>query len=139
MKKILYMLLCLFLLVGCTHQTGDNTETLFSKYHDQIMNGDFSAIAGEYVNPEGHTIYIDSNEGENAKNIRYFNGTYVMDKYDKEGYGYLMRIYDIGTEVTCYYNEDKTLIIDTDTSKIRVFTGNADPISNSSIYTKKEE
>ncbi|MBQ9987118.1 MAG: hypothetical protein IJP28_01940, partial [Erysipelotrichales bacterium] len=69
MKKILYMLLCLFLLVGCTHQTGGNTgsistppsittpiNTLKLEDHDQIMQRDFYSIAGEYINPTGETI-----------------------------------------------------------------------------------
>ena len=45
MKKILYMLLCLFLLVGCTHQTGGNEKeeiSVFEKYSCKYKAGTFA-------------------------------------------------------------------------------------------------
>lgn len=54
MKKILYMLLCLFLLVGCTHQTGGNESLkiesgIYEYYISENISYEFEILENNIV------------------------------------------------------------------------------------------
>ncbi|MBE6114385.1 MAG: hypothetical protein E7191_04815 [Erysipelotrichaceae bacterium] len=152
MKRFLTICICVFLCVGCTHQGGGNTgtsstsETVVTtttpvttpvvdipmpEYHEELMSGDFSAIAGTYENSQGVKIYINS-EGRqynigHAGKVSYSKGVYSVERL----YNQSTRIYPVGVEVL---SNDK--IIETDTSKLRTWTGYDDPEGSYEIYTK---
>ncbi len=105
--------------------------------HDEIMAGDFSSIAGEYVNSEGLIFILDEDgltEDERQtgeiycipKNI-YFMG--IHQKTDLDG-GYSLVIFPEGVEVP-------TLEGLTDLTKIRICHGQDYPLRVEEIYTKK--
>lgn len=128
-KKIYVVVILVFFLIGCQKQTGLN--------HNELLSGDFSSIVGEYVNSKGESIFLSKDiEDKLLENVSYADGYYFVN-VDNDGYGLLLKIYSIGTEVTCYYDEYTTLTLNTDTSKIRICFGHSDPISNVEIYTKK--
>ena len=72
MKKILLCLLTIFLLSACTSKS-----TTVELNHDQLIEGDFSSIAGEYVNPNGETVVLGNDGlrvGEVKQDEVYFLG-----------------------------------------------------------------
>lgn len=159
MKKILYMLLCILMLVGCTHQSNTGTSASTSnsdlvvttttpavttttnypklEYHDQIMKGDFSSIAGEYINPTTGDIANINNQGlrENETTdgeVYYVLGMYQMGIFPKESeHGYMLTVYPIGIGI--FGGLDNL-----NTSKIRISYGQTYP-TEEEIYYKKEE
>lgn len=132
MKKILLCLLTIFLLSACTSKP--KTVEL---NHEQLMAGDFSSIAGDYESSNGHTITIN-NEGlqegytKEDDKIYFINGIYQMRiRWNQEPEGAItMTIYPVEVEVN-------SLSGITDMSKIRLSFGQAEPLHEEEIYTKK--
>ncbi len=130
MKKILLCLLTIFLSSACTSKS-----KAVELNHDQLMKGDFSSIAGEYVNPKGETVVINNQglrEGEVSQDeIYYLNGIYQMPirrpENEPEG-GYTLTVYPVDVEI-----ED----LDSDIAKVRISYGQASPTSKDQIHTKK--
>lgn len=73
MKKILYMLLCLFLLVGCTHQTGGNTPIM--KDPIELLNENNTiAIIEQKQHPNVYRIFDNKHSIDGF--IDFNNGIY---------------------------------------------------------------
>lgn len=134
-SKVIITLLILIGLVGCSNKPNNTEEDSSTKLdHDQIMQGDFSSISGEYVNSKGESVFIN-NEGLQEGEIRVGDEVYYIGKVyqmsigslDSE-YGIMITIYPIGVEVNG---------VPTDTTKIRIGYGNGDPITDEYIYAKK--
>lgn len=117
--------------------------------YEKLLNGDFSGVAGEYVNSEGKTITLLSNglcktdkEGAKTGFITKLNdGTYKWSVSDSEGSfepntsAYQILVYPAGFSVK--YHDSETTNTQDDTSKIRLqFNPNAAPKANE-VYTKK--
>ena len=158
MKRFLTICICVFLCVGCTHQGGGNTgtsstsETVVTtttpvttpvvdipmpEYHEELMSGDFSAIAGEYINSEGYIMKINNeglrtNEAEHGE-VTYANGMYQMPITRRLGTNntYTLTVYPVGLDLS-------SEALDTDTSKIRIHYGNSDPVSEEEVFTRIE-
>lgn len=139
MKKIAIVILTLFL-VACSNN--DSNEISSKKKenvelnHEEIMKGDFSSIAGEYINSKGHVITIGSdglqeNERQTGE-ITFNNNIYTMSIHPKnrDDGGYLLMIFPKGVEVP-------NLEGLTDIEIIRICHGQADPMSTDEIYIKK--
>ena len=77
MKKILLCLLTIFLLSACTSKS-----TTVELNHDQLIERDFSSIAGEYVNPNGEIVMLGNDGLRNGEvsqdEIYYLKGIYQM-------------------------------------------------------------
>ncbi len=101
--------------------------------HDEIMAGDFSSIAGEYVNPEGKTIFLEENIKERMfdDEIHYTGEYYFLNVKTDDGlYGIGLAIYDVGVEIP--YLEGLT-----DLTKIRICYYQAEVMSVEEVFTKK--
>ena len=140
MKKILVVVLTFFLFSCSINDINEisntNLDTNMEINNEQIMKGNFSSIAGEYVNPKGDVINIDydglrDNERQTSE-IIFNNNIYTMGIHPKnqDSGGYLLMIFPKGIEVP-------NLEGLTDTNKIRICYGQADPMSIDEIYTKK--
>ena len=122
----------------------ENTTTILPdktkpEYHDQIMNGDFSAIAGVYENSDGITFEIDKYGVKNLddwyiSNIEYdayygFEGLYLASMYsDKIDGGILLMIIPEGV---------LTAVDESDISNTRISLGHVPPQKIEDIYYKK--
>ena len=135
MRKFL-ILVILIMLVGCSSKSANiDEDNSIELNHEQLMTGNFSSIAGEYISVSGETIVINNEglrEGEVVKSEVYYldDGTYQMSLWwgDSDTGGYMITIYPIGIEAEN---------ISTDTTKIRIAYGQAQPMSEDEIYTKK--
>ena len=134
MKKIILVLL-LLMLIGCSA----SKETKLN--HDQLMLGDVSSIAGEYINSEGRVISLDA---EDIKERLTSEVVYTDQKYyylnvrtDDGMFGVGLHIYPVGVEVTTWSSQEGYFIMDTDTSKVRIYYGHDIPLSENEIYEKK--
>lgn len=108
-----------------------------SKQHEldinQIMEGDFSSVAGTYTNPKGDEIQLDEDglrwqERQNGQISCSSSGVCTMGIHvagQGEG-GYVLTIYPKGVEVPN---------LTTDTEKVRICYGQAEPMSEDEIYT----
>lgn len=137
--KLIIIFLILIGLAGCSNKT-DNLERnyLIELNHEELMMGDFSAIAGEYINSKEEIFFLN-NEGlrDNGEfsmsDVYYINGIYQMNLWQGDTSsgstgGYAITIYPVGIEI-------EGLV--TDTTKIRISYGQAEPMSEEEIYTKK--
>ena len=117
-----------------------DSEALLEKLglnHSEIMAANFSSIAGEYVNSEGNVIFLDEDGlNDNERQTREVYGSpdsgYFMGIHPKEELdgGYLLMVFPIGVEVL-------NLEGLTDTTKVRICYGQAEPMSVEEVYTKK--
>lgn len=101
------------------------------EFHQQLMNGDFSVIAGEYINSEGDTLYLNPKGGLGYAilgDTKYNNGLYYLDQRTVDGYGFYCEIFCVGRGVDEHG-------FDSDTSKIRIICGNGSPMSSNEVYT----
>lgn len=100
--------------------------------HNEIMLGDVSSIAGEYINSEGRVILLDA---EVIKEKLISKAIYTDQKY----YYLNVRTDDgmFGVEVTTRSSQDGYFVMETDTSKVRVYYGHDIPLSKNEIYEKK--
>lgn len=134
-------------------------QKMASKYNlshtgtDAVINGDFSAVAGTYKNSYNEEIKLYENGLDEWRlNNEYFEykiehiwedgGSYQWiivpyDPYDKDVAleGYRMIIYPENVEVKTVGGE----IVQSDTSKIRLWCGNGDVYDNQYIYYKQDE
>lgn len=117
--------------------TNDPNEDIYTK----ILTGDFSGVAGEYVNSKGETKTLLSNglivgeENVNASSIRKnTDGIYEWAIGDGFG-GFGRAIYPIGIPVIYVNSEGRNL--PDDTSKIRLHEGQDGPFEEYHIYYKK--
>ena len=128
--------------------TIDLVETPIIKYdgdhnfsdliHEEIMKCNFSSIMGEYKNPKGEITILDNN----VKCIP--SSEVVYDEKFKEYWlnikigdgGVQLNIYDVGIEVLTYVNGNYE-VIETDTTKIRIYYGQDYPLNEEYIYTKE--
>lgn len=116
-----------------TSEISSESEIESELNHDEIMAGDFSSIAGEYVNPEGKTIFLEENIKERMidDEIHYTGEYYFLNVKIEDGlYGIGLAIYDVGVEVP-------NLEGLTDLTKIRIRYFQAEPMSVEEVYTKK--
>lgn len=97
------------------------------------MLGDVSSIAGEYINSEGRVIQLDA---EIIKEKLISKVIYTDQKY----YYLNVRTDDgmFGVEVTTRSSQDGYFVMETDTSKVRVYYGHDVPLSKNEIYEKKQ-
>ena len=130
MKKLfLCSIIFILFLTGCTKQSEMNTQ--------QILKGDFSSVAGVYINSSGQTIKLDrdglrKNEVQTSEIRCYEDGSCSMGIHPKDQLdaGYALFIYPPGTEI---YD------LKTDTTKVRIYYGQAEPLSETEIFTKTDE
>lgn len=144
MKKKTIMLFLLLMLMGCSDKVKTTEETQeINLNHEELMEGNFSSIAGEYVNLKGESIFIND-EGFHSDDligdeVRYDGSVYFRSLHETvDGYGFQMTIYPVGKEVMGYpLGTSQYEAIPSDITKIRVTYGQADPMSEDEIYTKK--
>ncbi len=144
MKKKTIVLFLLLMLMGCSNKVKTTEETQeINLNHEELMEGNFSSIAGEYVNLKGESIFIND-EGYQSDEVIghevYYNGSvYFRNISSKlDGYGVQMTVYPVGEEVMGYpLGASQYEIIPSDITKIRITYGHADPMSDDEIYTKK--
>ena len=126
MKKLfLCSIIFILFLTGCAKQNEMNT--------DQILNGDFSSVVGTYTNPKGEKVQLDAdglrwNERQTSDIRCGKSGVCTMGIHvagQGEG-GYALTIYPAGIEI-----EGLT----TNTDKVRICYGQAEPMSEDEIYT----
>lgn len=136
-----------------TTTTTQTPEVSYPKpeYHDQLMTGDFSAVAGEYINPEGKSITIN-NEGLAVDEFglsddsEYIDGDIEYDMYGYDGMylasmrrkgdpesGCLLVVIPAGVKISYKGN----VMFNTDTTKVRIFYSQGFPQEENEIYTKK--
>ena len=134
MKKIGISLLALTLLIGCAKKV-ENLENKIEPEldHEEIMVGDFSSFAGEYVNSEGMILVLDEEDIERKlmEVMCIADGHYYLNVKTDDGFGYGIEVYGIGVEVPEYEGL-------TDITKIRVYRGQAGPMSVEEIFNKQE-
>ena len=85
---------------------------------------DFSSFAGVYVNSEGMIIVLDEEDIERKlmEVMCIDDGHYYLNVKTDDGFGYGIEVYGIGVEVPEYEGL-------TDITKIRVYRGQAGPMS----------
>ena len=98
--------------------------------YSKILNGDFSDLAGTWVNERGESRSLRADgtfgEGKSGNVTKGFNDTYVWSIATGEESGFGAALYPAGTEV---WNEDGQLLA-TDTTKIRITIGYVHSITN---------
>jgi hypothetical protein len=106
------------------HLLGDN------QLFDQLLQGDFSVIAGAWLNAKGESVRFDANgfEGGSPDIYQYFNlaadGSYSIGVGSGPG-SFAIMIYPIGVSVPA---------CGSDTSQIRIHMGHAGASSNDVYY-----
>jgi hypothetical protein len=141
LSKIILSLFILLMLVGCSDSKSEDKEKIKEEekaselIHEQLMVGDFSSVAGEYISTNGKTVVIDNEglrDGEKAEGAVYYinDSIYQMSLRtgDDPAGGYMITVYPVGVEVEG---------IPTDTTKVRIAYGQAEPLYEEEIYTKK--
>ena len=135
MRKIFLILISL-MLIGCS--TTKNKEL----NHDEIMRGDLSSIAGEYVNSEGHVIVLDAEKIKQTlkSEVTYTkDGGYFMNISTDDGmYGIGLEILPVGVEGVVWQINSNDILMKTDTSKIRIRYYQAEATSETEYYYKKD-
>ena len=94
---------------------------------------DFSSFAGVYVNSEGMIIVLDEEDIERKlmEVMCIDDGHYYLNVKTDDGFGYGIEVYGIGVEVPEYEGL-------TDITKIRVYRGQAGPMSVEEIFNKQK-
>ena len=135
MKK-LFLILISLMLVGCSVA---KTKEL---NHDEIMRGDLSSIAGEYVNSEGRVILLDAEQIKQTlkSEVTYTeNGGYFMNVSTDGGmFAIGLEILPVGVEGIVWQINSNDILMKTDTSKIRIRYYNAEATSETEYYYKKD-
>ena len=135
MRKIFLILISL-MLIGCS--TAKNKEL----NHDEIMRGDLSSIAGEYVNSEGHVIVLDAEKIKQTlkSEVTYTkDGGYFMNVSTDGGmFAIGLEILPVGVEGIVWQFNSNDILMKTDTSKIRIRYYNAEATSETEYYYKKD-
>ena len=135
MRKIVLILISL-MLIGCS--TAKNKEL----NHDEIMRGDLSSIAGEYVNSEGHVIVLDAEKIKQTlkSEVTYTkDGGYFMNVSTDGGmFAIGLEILPVGVEGIVWQINSNDILMKTDTSKIRIRYYNAEATSETEYYYKKD-
>ena len=135
MRKIVLILFSL-ILIGCS--TTKNKEL----NHDEIMRGDLSSIAGEYVNSEGHVIVLDAEKIKQMllSEVTYTKaGGYFMNVSTDGGmFPIGLEILPVGVEGIVWQIYSNDILMKTDTSKIRIRYYNAEATSETEYYYKKD-
>lgn len=131
-KRLFCFLLVLLIVSGC------QKKVILD--HEEIMRGNFSSIEGEYINFEGQIITIDAEDFSErlVGDVEYVNEQYYyMTLLADDGMLRIgFEIYPIGVEVVTW-DDEGTIVLETDTSKIRVRYAQAEPLSGKDFYTKK--
>ena len=134
MKKFLMILLGL-ILCGCSMTKHEGLD------HDEIMDGDLSSIAGEYINSEGHVIVLDAQwiTQRLLSEVTYADdGRYFMNVLTDDGmYGIGLEILPVGVEGVVWQVNSNNILMKTDTSKIRIRYYQAEAISETEYYYKR--
>lgn len=107
--------------------------------HKEIMQGDLSCIEGEYINSEGKSIILDAEKIKEKliDDVTYLdNGIYYMNVLTNDGYGIGLEIYPVGVQGLVW--NSNTISLETDTSKIRIRYCQAEAISETEYYYKKD-
>ncbi|MCH1942368.1 hypothetical protein [Holdemania massiliensis] len=131
MKKFLFSFLVLALLAGCAKPVVDSeNETELNP--EEIIAGDFSSIAGEYINSEGKITILDK---EDIKRklldvIHADNEHCYLNVRTDDGFGVGLFIYNVGVEIP-------NLEGLTDTTKIRIYYGQDAPRYIEEIFNRK--
>jgi len=135
MRKIILILISL-MLVGCSVAKSKELN------HDEIMRGDLSSIAGEYVNSEGRVIVLDAvqiKERLLSDVTCAEDGRYFMDVLTDDGmYGIGLEILPVGVDGLVWQINSNDILLKTDTSKIRIRYYQADATSETEYYYKKD-
>lgn len=135
MKKV-FVFLMFLMLIGCSPVM---TEEL---NHEEIMCGDFTSIEGEYINSEGHVILLDAEQIKERllSDVTYTaDGRYFMNVLTDDGmYGIGLEIYPIGVEGLVWQINSNNILTETDTTKIRIRYYQAEAISETEFYYKKD-
>lgn len=135
MKK-LFLILISLMLVGCSVAKSKELN------HDEIMRGDLSSIAGEYVNSEGRVILLDAEQIKQTlkSEVTYTeNGGYFMNVSTDGGmFAIGLEILPVGVEGIVWQINSNDILMKTDTSKIRIRYFNAEATSETEYYYKKD-
>ena len=139
MKKILYMLLCVLMLVGCTHQTGGNTESsatttsttpvvtttppkpiITTSTTFQLNDQSPFAIEGIYKNDNNSTTLTINNDGTYEKYCHPSDGSHPW-----AGTGLIVHITDnIYRTQSDYSRHEGYYPLDTDVPTWMIFDNN---------------
>jgi len=116
--------------------------------YDKLLKGDYSGVAGDYVNSEGKVITLLSNgllKGEAAEvtglpkkvtdGSMLGNGTYTWNIVEEEGGGAYRVICPVGVSIKLT-DGTEDIDFDDDNTKIRLVSGNGIPMEED-IYFKK--
>lgn len=118
----------------------DNSENGLN--HEEIMQGDLSCIEGEYINSEGKSIILDTKKIKEKLigDVTYLdNSIYFMNVLTDDGYyGIGLEIYPIGVQGLVWNINSNTIALETDTSKIRIRYCQAEALSETEYYYKKD-
>lgn len=135
MKKVFLILISL-MLIGCSAAKSKELN------HDEIMRGDLSSIAGEYVNSEGRVILLDAEQIKQTlkSEVTYTeNGGYFMNVSTDGGmFAIGLEILPVGVEGIVWQINSNDILMKTDTSKIRIRYYNAEATSETEYYYKKD-
>ena len=135
MKKIVFIFFALFVCLGLSAcQAGTRLN------HDEIMEGNLSSVSGEYINSEGKVIILESNMTDRLiSDVKYIdNSYYYLNVTTDDGmFGVGLTIYPIGVEVMTWSKTDGEIVMETDTTKIRIYYGHDVPLNENEIYEKK--
>lgn len=128
MHKLFLICLTFFLVLftGCSaHQPQINTN--------ELLDGNFTSVAGTYTNPDGDTIQLDEDGlrwfEQRTRDVHCTEDGFCSMGIHQKGVpdgGYALNIYPIGMEIEG---------LDTDTKKVRICYGQAEPMSEKEIYT----
>ena len=115
---------------ACNRSNPPQSAAVSTVSYEKILNGDFSDLAGAWVNERGESRSLRADgtfgEGRSGNVTKAVNGAYVWPVATGEESGFGAALYPAGTEV---WNEDGQLLA-TDTTKIRITIGYVHSITN---------
>ena len=145
-KRFIYasiFAIILMVLTACNRGSGTQSQTAAAPdaastdRYAKILNGDFSDVAGTWVNEHGisRSLRADGTfgEGRSGNVTKAVNGTYIWPVATGEESGFGAALYPAGTEV---WDEDGQLLA-TDTTKIRITIGYVHSVTD--VYYREGE
>jgi len=122
---------------ACNRSNPPQSAAVSTVSYEKILNGDFSDLAGAWVNERGESRSLRADgtfgEGRSGNVTKAVNGAYVWPVATGEESGFGAALYPAGTEV---WDEDGQLLA-TDTTKIRITIGYVHSIT--SVYYREGE
>ena len=116
MKKILYMLLCIFMLIGCTQQTGGNTgssSTTTSNTDPVVTTASINQeVTDDLTNYEmklGYLGFDCSNSDIKIYNINNNSGRYFKITLNPDGNHWVSLNFSVGDGTAAYFGSFKLI------------------------------